>query len=739
MSAVFDFAYGPMSELEGLTPELMRQSSCDSTPSTSLEATSDPWGEPDWMGTQFGVLKSMANPASVNKSSPAMIDLEYQSVTQDHMDQFEIGQDKYNQENLLLENEFTSVSASSEDFLFAAMPSNVQSLGGIIDDNYDTGMLFKSEITDCDSGLSLPPTPNDNATTSSSDLHRLSSVVSAHSLDSFTSDFFSSDEILNQGQTHHQQSQGRFTFDLGNSNTSDSVCQQQQQFGYNDLSRSSISSRSSDGSFMSNLFNERTSNVSQEEMFTFAQQAQVVPSQNMTSTTVQQFQQQQQKQQHGQSQQQQQQQQQQRGSSVNKQQQYLNHNELAGVGMRNAHMFRAMDDYATTGSMANIQSINNSLNTTKIQQFIPSATTTIRLLVSDINPAKRVRSIDSISSTTSSTSSKKTKRPKTSPKTLGSHPSKTTVKNIESAMVCGVDGTKLPTALIDDASKKTSALKSNNGGQKSDSNGPVTCANCETQTTTMWRNNSAGQVVCNACGLYERVNNCTRPKYLKSTTIRRRKPRRCKALEQGVRPCVVQIRPNLNAIGPMPMSGVQQNYSPQVNPQQQQLLAAKQREPQVIGKTSNTAMVAISTKPVPMLKRKSSTMGSASFSPSTSKSGTTTATAPSQNTSTSVSGSTSSATPAPSISTDDNNSTANSSTKLGSSQSPTSSIISSVSAVNVASVPATTETNTTASGGVAFNSDMQKLIMNRCKNIPRAVDSSSTSRVLASVVKAEMV
>jgi uncharacterized protein YbaR (Trm112 family) len=34
----------------------------------------------------------------------------------------------------------------------------------------------------------------------------------------------------------------------------------------------------------------------------------------------------------------------------------------------------------------------------------------------------------------------------------------------------------------------------------------VACANCRTTTTTAWRRNAEGQLVCNACGLYYRLH-----------------------------------------------------------------------------------------------------------------------------------------------------------------------------------------------------------------------------------------
>ena len=35
----------------------------------------------------------------------------------------------------------------------------------------------------------------------------------------------------------------------------------------------------------------------------------------------------------------------------------------------------------------------------------------------------------------------------------------------------------------------------------------TSCANCKTNTTTLWRRNQNGEPVCNACGLYFKLHN----------------------------------------------------------------------------------------------------------------------------------------------------------------------------------------------------------------------------------------
>ncbi|RXN10295.1 GATA-binding factor 1-A-like protein [Labeo rohita] len=48
------------------------------------------------------------------------------------------------------------------------------------------------------------------------------------------------------------------------------------------------------------------------------------------------------------------------------------------------------------------------------------------------------------------------------------------------------------------------------------------CANCQTSTTTLWRRNSSGEPVCNACGLYFKLHNVNRPLTMKKEGIQTR-------------------------------------------------------------------------------------------------------------------------------------------------------------------------------------------------------------------------
>ncbi|VDP99171.1 unnamed protein product [Trichobilharzia regenti] len=53
------------------------------------------------------------------------------------------------------------------------------------------------------------------------------------------------------------------------------------------------------------------------------------------------------------------------------------------------------------------------------------------------------------------------------------------------------------------------------------------CTNCNTSATTLWRRNTEGEPVCNACGLYFKLHKINRPISMKKEGIqtRKRKPR----------------------------------------------------------------------------------------------------------------------------------------------------------------------------------------------------------------------
>ncbi|XP_058535289.1 transcription factor GATA-5 [Ochotona princeps] len=61
------------------------------------------------------------------------------------------------------------------------------------------------------------------------------------------------------------------------------------------------------------------------------------------------------------------------------------------------------------------------------------------------------------------------------------------------------------------------------------------CTNCRTTTTTLWRRNTEGEPVCNACGLYMKLHGVPRPLAMKKESIqtRKRKPKNLAAKAKG--------------------------------------------------------------------------------------------------------------------------------------------------------------------------------------------------------------
>ncbi|KAM3617844.1 uncharacterized protein V6R79_011901 [Siganus canaliculatus] len=82
------------------------------------------------------------------------------------------------------------------------------------------------------------------------------------------------------------------------------------------------------------------------------------------------------------------------------------------------------------------------------------------------------------------------------------------------------------------------------------------CTNCHTSTTTLWRRNAEGEPVCNACGLYMKLHGVPRPLAMKKESIqtRKRKPKMPKNKSSTVseHASTIKSEPNL---APSPYAG----------------------------------------------------------------------------------------------------------------------------------------------------------------------------------------
>lgn len=92
------------------------------------------------------------------------------------------------------------------------------------------------------------------------------------------------------------------------------------------------------------------------------------------------------------------------------------------------------------------------------------------------------------------------------------------------------EGTPSPTA-ADPWCHIRNATTAASGGGMPGSTAPkrvdLACSNCGTMTTTIWRRNVRGEMVCNACGLYFKLHGVDRPHTMRRDTIhtRRRRPK----------------------------------------------------------------------------------------------------------------------------------------------------------------------------------------------------------------------
>lgn len=71
------------------------------------------------------------------------------------------------------------------------------------------------------------------------------------------------------------------------------------------------------------------------------------------------------------------------------------------------------------------------------------------------------------------------------------------------------------------------------------------CANCHTSTTTLWRRNASGEPVCNACGLYFKLHNVNRPLTMKKDGIQTRNRKVSNKNKKGKKNVMLEPYPDL--------------------------------------------------------------------------------------------------------------------------------------------------------------------------------------------------
>ncbi|XP_056129073.1 GATA binding protein 1a [Lampris incognitus] len=81
------------------------------------------------------------------------------------------------------------------------------------------------------------------------------------------------------------------------------------------------------------------------------------------------------------------------------------------------------------------------------------------------------------------------------------------------------------------------------------------CANCHTSTTTLWRRNSSGEPVCNACGLYFKLHNVNRPLTMKKDGIQTRNRKVSNKNKKSKKNAMMEPYPDLSQAPSLDESG----------------------------------------------------------------------------------------------------------------------------------------------------------------------------------------
>ncbi|XP_065098176.1 GATA binding protein 1a [Paramisgurnus dabryanus] len=88
------------------------------------------------------------------------------------------------------------------------------------------------------------------------------------------------------------------------------------------------------------------------------------------------------------------------------------------------------------------------------------------------------------------------------------------------------------------------------------------CANCHTSTTTLWRRNANGEPVCNACGLYFKLHNVNRPLTMKKDGIQTRNRKVSNRNKKGKKSGASDVYSDMSHIAPPDEHGGHYSLNP---------------------------------------------------------------------------------------------------------------------------------------------------------------------------------
>ncbi|KAG2198641.1 hypothetical protein INT47_001780 [Mucor saturninus] len=148
----------------------------------------------------------------------------------------------------------------------------------------------------------------------------------------------------------------------------------------------------------------------------------------------------------------------------------------------------------------------------------------------------------------------------------------------QTTLVTGFDQSKV-SAPSSNNSISAVVEPSNSSVAKSDIGSAVvtSCSNCGTTTTPLWRRSPLGETICNACGLYYKARNTTRPVWLKRNASKRPKSNMINPIALAPRisptpllapaPPILSMHQSSSSLTPLQQHQIHQN---QQQPQKQQ-------------------------------------------------------------------------------------------------------------------------------------------------------------------------